>query len=96
MPIVGGDWVEDLTNAQTTREVAARELGYSLTAVSGLSVDLQINMGGVWQSLGAPLTVAGEFGVVSDGNFRDRRYRAVSTGTGTATIVLSPDNPLIG
>ena len=90
MPAVEGDWVENFTEASTTREVSGRQLSYTITAATGsLSIAVQAFVGNKW-GLIETLT-----GVTSGTKFfesnKDRQFRAVATGTGTATLILSPD-----
>lgn len=91
MPAVDGDWVEDLTNTQISREVTANNLVYHVRAVTGVDVDFQAFVGAAWVQIerisGVGFPKFAEF----DGT---TRVRALSSGTGSATVVLSPDIPM--
>ena len=90
MAIFDGDWRENFSEAGTTREVVGRELVYS-ASVTGFTVSMQALVGGTWSEFDS---LTADTLPKEQVYANPKAFRAVVSGTGTATIILSPSRPL--
>lgn len=92
--VIGGDLVLSLDSDGETREVAATHLIYGGQVTGIIIPTLYAFVGGKWSQvdvLAGGLTYPKEYRTQ-----KDRRYKIIVAGTagGTASVLLSPDQPL--